>query len=93
MAAASVEQVHSATLSPELIPPELNHSKDAPYEVAQYPGVAQPISSDLSNLFLLLLKASRTHPKGLHLIRNVRTELAWECDYVRESKGFRRFIE
>ena len=96
MAAASVGQVHSATLSPELIPPELNHPKDVPYEVAvkiQYPGVAQSISSDLSNLSLLL-KASRILPKGLYLdkmIENARTELAWECDYVRELENIQRF--
>jgi aarF domain-containing kinase len=59
----------------------------------QYPGVANSISSDLKNLSLLLT-ASRLLPKGLYLdktIANARTELAWECDYIREAENTRQF--
>jgi aarF domain-containing kinase len=61
----------------------------------QYPGVADSIDSDLNNL-AILLTASRLLPKGLFLdktIANARTELAWECDYVREADCGRRFEE
>lgn len=84
MAAASIGQVHSATL------------KSSGQRVAvkvQYPGVAASIDSDLSNLSILLT-ASRLLPKGLFLektIANARTELAWECDYVREAEMGERF--
>ena len=84
MAAASIGQVHSAIL------------KSSTQRVAvkvQYPGVADSIDSDLSNLSILLT-ASRLLPKGLFLdktIANARTELAWECDYVREAKMGERF--
>jgi aarF domain-containing kinase len=84
LAAASIGQVHAATL------------KSTGQRVAvkvQYPGVANSIDSDLSNL-AVLLTASRLLPKGLFLdktIANARTELAWECDYVREADCARRF--
>ena len=84
MAAASIGQVHGAVL------------KSSGQRVAvkvQYPGVATSISSDLNNLSLLLT-ASRLLPKGLYLektIANARTELAWECDYVREANCAKRF--
>jgi aarF domain-containing kinase len=84
MAAASIGQVHAATL------------KSTGERVAvkvQYPGVADSIDSDLSNL-AVLLTASRLLPKGLYLdktIANARTELAWECDYLREAECGRRF--
>ncbi|KAL8800864.1 MAG: hypothetical protein Q9200_007119 [Gallowayella weberi] len=84
IAAASIGQVHSATM------------KSTGIRVAvkvQYPGVADSINSDLSNLSILLT-ASRLLPKGLYLdktIANARTELAWECDYVREADCGRRF--
>jgi aarF domain-containing kinase len=61
----------------------------------QYPGVASSIDSDLNNLSILLT-ASRLLPKGLYLdktIENARTELAWECDYIREADCARRFKE
>jgi aarF domain-containing kinase len=86
LAAASIGQVHAATLK----------STDMPVAVKiQYPGVASSISSDLSNLSMLLT-ASRILPKGLYLentIANARTELAWECDYVREAEAARRFAK
>ncbi|KAL2067840.1 hypothetical protein VTL71DRAFT_15938 [Oculimacula yallundae] len=84
LAAASIGQVHSAVLK----------SSGARVAVkVQYPGVANSIDSDLSNLSLLLT-ASRLLPKGLFLdktIANARTELAWECDYIREAECGRRF--
>jgi len=84
MAAASIGQVHGAVL------------KSTGQRVAvkvQYPGVANSIDSDLSNLSILLT-ASRLLPKGLYLektIANARTELAWECDYIREADCGKRF--
>lgn len=86
IAAASIGQVHRATL------------KSTGAQVAvkiQYPGVADSIDSDLDNI-AILLTASRMLPKGLFLdktIANARTELAWECDYVREAECARRFQE
>ncbi|KTA95935.1 Atypical kinase COQ8, mitochondrial, partial [Nakaseomyces glabratus] len=56
-------------------------------------GVKDSIDSDLNNL-LLLLTASRLLPKGLFLdktVANARTELKWECDYIREAKALQRF--
>ncbi|EEP78231.1 ABC1 [Uncinocarpus reesii 1704] len=84
MAAASIGQVHAATL------------KETGQRVAvkvQYPGVADSIDSDLNNLSILLT-ASRLLPKGLYLdktIANARTELAWECDYIREAECALKF--
>ncbi|DAA79389.1 TPA_exp: Uncharacterized protein A8136_0162 [Trichophyton benhamiae CBS 112371] len=86
MAAASIGQVHGAVL------------KETGQRVAvkvQYPGVADSIDSDLNNLSILLT-ASRLLPKGLYLdktIANARTELAWECDYIREAECGRKFKE
>ncbi|KAJ5545448.1 hypothetical protein N7461_007752 [Penicillium sp. DV-2018c] len=84
MAAASIGQVHSAVLK----------STNQPVAVkVQYPGVADSIDSDLNNLSILLT-ASRLLPRGLYLdktIANARTELAWECDYIREAEGANRF--
>lgn len=86
LAAASIGQVHSAVLK----------SNGARVAVKiQYPGVADSIDSDISNLGILLT-ASRLLPKGLFLdktIANARTELAWECDYAREAECGRRFEE
>ncbi|KAG0160516.1 hypothetical protein PDIDSM_8046 [Penicillium digitatum] len=86
MAAASIGQVHSAVLK----------STGQPVAVKiQYPGVADSIDSDLNNLSILLT-ASRLLPRGLYLdktIANARTELAWECDYIREAAGATRFRE
>lgn len=85
IAAASIGQVHKATLPDgRLVAVKV-----------QYPGVANSISSDLSNLSLLLT-ASRLLPKGLYLnktIENARLELAWECDYVREAENTNKFRE
>ncbi|PGH03261.1 Atypical/ABC1/ABC1-A protein kinase [Polytolypa hystricis UAMH7299] len=84
IAAASIGQVHSAVL------------RETGQKVAvkvQYPGVADSIDSDLNNLSILLT-ASHLLPKGLYLdktIANARTELAWECDYIREAECATRF--
>ncbi|KAK9479126.1 ABC1 family-domain-containing protein [Lipomyces japonicus] len=84
MAAASIGQVHAAVLK--------NTGQEVAVKV-QYPGVASSISSDLNNLSMLLT-ASRLLPAGLYLdktIENARTELGWECDYVREAASLRKF--
>ena len=84
LAAASIGQVHAAVLAATSEPVAVK---------IQYPGVASSISSDLSNLSLLLT-ASRLLPAGLYLdktIANAREELAWECDYEREAACARRF--
>ncbi|EEQ90147.1 Atypical/ABC1/ABC1-A protein kinase [Blastomyces dermatitidis ER-3] len=85
MAAASIGQVHRAVLK--------ETGKPVAVKI-QYPGVANSIDSDLSNLSILLT-ASRLLPKGLFLdktIANARTELAWECDYIREAECGQRFL-
>jgi aarF domain-containing kinase len=86
IAAASIGQVHRAVLK--------SNGKLVAVKV-QYPGVSESIDSDLNNLSILLT-ASRLLPKGLYLdktIENARTELAWECDYVREAECGKRFRE
>lgn len=86
IAAASIGQVHKAVL---------RTTNQTVAVKVQYPGVASSISSDLSNLSLLLT-ASRLLPKGLYLdktIANARTELGWECNYTREAECQSRFHE
>ncbi|KAK7531410.1 ubiquinone biosynthesis protein-like protein coq-8 [Phyllosticta citribraziliensis] len=86
IAAASIGQVHKAVLK---------STGQAVAVKVQYPGVADSIDSDLNNLSLLLT-ASRLLPKGLFLdktIANARTELGWECDYLREAECQTRFRE
>ncbi|TLS25312.1 hypothetical protein PpBr36_07417 [Pyricularia pennisetigena] len=89
IAAASIGQVHRATLKPQV-------EGGMPVEVAvkiQFPGVADSINSDLDNLGMLLA-ATKLLPKGLYLdktIANARTELAWECDYEREAECAQRY--
>lgn len=85
IAAASIGQVHTAI------------TKDLTKVVVkvQYPGVKDSIDSDLNNL-LLLLTASSLLPKGLFLdktIANARTELKWECDYIKEAQSLITFRE
>ncbi|CAK7212341.1 hypothetical protein SEUCBS140593_001471 [Sporothrix eucalyptigena] len=84
LAAASIGQVHRATLK---------SNGEAVAVKIQFPGVADSINSDLDNLGILLT-ATRMLPKGLYLdktISNARTELAWECDYLREAECAQRF--
>ncbi|CUM67838.1 uncharacterized protein PRCAT00005546001 [Priceomyces carsonii] len=83
VAAASIGQVHNA-VTEDLTPVVVK---------VQYPGVATSIDSDLNNL-LMLLTASSILPAGLFLdktIANARTELKWECDYIREAQNLIRF--
>lgn len=90
-AAASIGQVHVATLSK-------SHSTDPGLRVAvkvQFPGVRESIGSDLSNL-RWLVSASALLPKGLFLdntIRVMRRELDDECDYEREADMGARFAQ
>ena len=86
-AAASIGQVHRGTL----IDPPGDFDKVA--VKVQYPGVADSIESDLSNLSMLV-KATGLAPPGLFLdnvIRVGRDELKVECDYSRELENQRRF--
>ncbi|KAF4120203.1 hypothetical protein GMORB2_3330 [Geosmithia morbida] len=84
IAAASIGQVHRATLA----------SNGARVAVkVQFPGVADSINSDLDNLGVLL-NATSLLPKGLYLdktIANARQELGWECDYEREAACAARY--
>lgn len=59
----------------------------------QYPGVANSIESDLSNL-QMLVKGTGLAPPGLcidEVIRVGRQELKVECDYLREMRHQIRF--
>ena len=88
-AAASIGQVHRGTL-------RTPSSDDGITKVAvkvQYPGVADSIESDLSNL-TMLVKATGLSPPGLFLdnvIKVGRDELKIECDYQREVANQQRF--
>ncbi|ORE05335.1 ABC1-domain-containing protein [Rhizopus microsporus var. microsporus] len=89
IAAASIGQVHAATLA----------SNDQPIVIKiQYPGVAESIDSDLSSL-KALVTFSNLLPRGLYLdntIRVTKEELAWECDYEREADNaikFKKLLE
>ncbi|OAD01347.1 hypothetical protein MUCCIDRAFT_146059 [Mucor lusitanicus CBS 277.49] len=86
IAAASIGQVHAATLA----------STNEPVVIKiQYPGVAESIDSDLSNL-KALVTFSNLLPRGMYLdntIKVTKEELAWECDYVREANNAIRFKE
>jgi aarF domain-containing kinase len=83
LAAASIGQVHAG---------RMKDGRAVAIKI-QYPGVADSIDSDLNNLSLVLT-ASRLLPKGLYLDKTIsvaRTELDWECDYVREAECIRTF--
>ena len=99
-AAASIGQVHSATLLPSATT-TYGSSVTDPIPVAvkvQFPGVRHSISSDLS-YFRTLLHATKFLPKGLFLDRTIEvmeSELADECSYKREadySQRFRKWLE
>ncbi|XP_023649097.2 atypical kinase COQ8A, mitochondrial [Paramormyrops kingsleyae] len=84
-AAASIGQVHLA---------RLKDGREVAMKI-QYPGVAQSINSDVSNL-MTVLSMSNALPEGLfpeHLIEVMRRELALECDYIREARCARKFRE
>jgi predicted unusual protein kinase regulating ubiquinone biosynthesis (AarF/ABC1/UbiB family) len=83
IAAASIGQVHAATLK---------NGQRVVIKI-QYPGVATSIDSDLSNL-KALVTFSNLLPRGLYLdntIKVTKEELAWECDYAREAGNAQRF--
>ncbi|GAX22940.1 aarF domain-containing kinase [Fistulifera solaris] len=78
MAAASIGQVHKATLP---------DGRTVVVKV-QYPGVAESIESDLRNL-TMLINLSGLAPKGLFIDKVLsvgQAELSLECDYVREAE-------
>ncbi|CAG0916615.1 unnamed protein product [Notodromas monacha] len=84
-AAASIGQVHLATL----------HDGRKVAVKIQYPGVAEGIESDISNL-MSVLTFSNIFPKGLYLeefIKVARIELQWEVDYERESECAKKYRE
>lgn len=88
-AAASIGQVHRGKL---VLPSKTSTTTKVAVKV-QYPGVADSIESDLSNLSMLV-KASGLAPPGLFLenvIRVGREELKVECDYRRELEHQQRF--
>ncbi|XP_067011351.2 atypical kinase COQ8B, mitochondrial [Anabrus simplex] len=84
-AAASIGQVHLAVLP-------------SGQEVAmkiQYPGVAQGINSDISNL-VGILKVWNVFPEGFfidNLVEVAKRELSWEVDYHREAECTKKFSE
>ncbi|XP_073194782.1 atypical kinase COQ8A, mitochondrial isoform X3 [Lepidochelys kempii] len=84
-AAASIGQVHLA---------RLKNGKEVAMKI-QYPGVAQSINSDVSNL-MTVLSMSNILPEGLfheHMIEVLNRELAMECDYKREAACAKKFKE
>ncbi|WVO13747.1 hypothetical protein L204_101369 [Cryptococcus depauperatus] len=83
IASASIGQVHRGTW---------RDGREVAVKV-QFPGVADSIESDLSNLSLLL-KTSALLPPGLYLqntIAVMRRELQDECNYVMEAEAGHRF--
>ena len=83
IAAASIGQVHQATLK---------NGENVVIKI-QYPGVRDSIDSDLSNL-MAILTFSNLLPRGMYLdntIRVTKQELAWECDYIREANNTERY--
>uniref|UniRef100_A0A1B6HZJ3 ABC1 atypical kinase-like domain-containing protein n=3 Tax=Homalodisca liturata TaxID=320908 RepID=A0A1B6HZJ3_9HEMI len=77
-AAASIGQVHSATL--------LDGTEVA--MKIQYPGVAKGIESDIDNL-VGILKVWNIFPEGMfidNVVEVAKRELSWEVDYVREAE-------
>lgn len=85
-AAASIGQVHRGTLTNPITATRVAVK-------VQYPGVANSIDSDLSNLSMLV-SATGLAPRGLFLdnvIRVGREELIIECDYRREASNQKRF--
>ncbi|KAF8153928.1 ABC1-domain-containing protein [Crassisporium funariophilum] len=89
-AAASIGQVHTATLAPGISPT----GREEPVAVkVQFPNIANSIDSDLGYI-KLLLTAGKLLPKGLFLDKTVQVmkdELADECDYVREASFLKAF--
>ena len=83
IAAASIGQVHRA---------QLKDGRDVAIKV-QYPGVAQSIDSDVTNV-ATLVKLSGLVPKGLNIdayIEEARKQLHEETDYLREAEHLNNF--
>ncbi|KAG6611955.1 Atypical/ABC1/ABC1-A protein kinase [Phytophthora cinnamomi] len=83
--AVALDRVHRATL--------LNGERVA--IKIQYPGVAESIGSDLSNL-KRLVTYTNILPRGLYIdeiIRVGKEELTAECDYLTEAENQERFRE
>lgn len=83
MAAASIGQVHRATL----------HDGRKVAVKIQFPGIAKSIESDISYL-KALLTMSALLPRGLFLDNSLRIlsrELKEECDYIREGDACTQF--
>lgn len=87
-AAASIGQVHAATL----------HDGTEVAMKIQYPGVAKGIESDIDNL-VGVLNIWNVFPEGMfidNLVDVAKRELAWEVDYIREAectKKFKKILE
>eukprot|EP00040_Diaphanoeca_grandis_P034634 m.215806 g.215806 ORF g.215806 m.215806 type:complete len:713 (+) comp33193_c0_seq1:212-2350(+) len=84
-AAASIGQVHRAVL---------HDNREVAVKV-QYPGVAESIDSDISNL-MMVLNGTGLLPKGLYIdnvLAETKIELRQECDYVREATCCVKFKE
>lgn len=85
MAAASIGQVHRATLP---------GGRVLAIKV-QYPGVRDSIGSDVDNV-ATLLRVSNLIPPAIDLkplLTEAKTQLAEEADYIREADRMRRFAE
>lgn len=82
-AAASIGQVHAATL----------HDGTKVAVKVQFPGVANSIDADIGNI-RFLLSFSALLPRGLYLentLKTMRSELAQECDYEYEAACAHRY--
>ena len=83
MAAASIGQVHAATLAGD----------EQVVLKVQYPGVAKSIESDIDNL-MRLIRIANVLPKGMYVENATavaKKELALECDYRYEMGAQERF--
>lgn len=88
MAAASIGQVHAATIE------DIEHGgvQEVVLKV-QYPGVARSIESDVDNL-MRLIRVANVLPKGMYIENATavaKRELALECDYRYEMGAQERF--
>lgn len=85
IASASIGQVHTATL---------RDGREVAMKI-QYPGVAESIDSDVSNL-ATALKTARILPVGLDIdgiVEEAKRQLQQEADYVLESRYLERYRE
>ncbi|EIW74807.1 ABC1-domain-containing protein [Coniophora puteana RWD-64-598 SS2] len=89
-AAASIGQVHRATLAAAASP---TGKEERVAVKIQFPNIANSIASDLGYV-KMILTAGALLPKGLFLDRTMQVmkeELADECDYKREAGFLRRY--